>query len=194
MGYKGVKGMEQVIYDTQRLSFGNAPQGHLVRRDRFGADEIIHKLANTQLAENLSDSSSSNISGATTTAFESSCCPVESFGLDMEELQPTLWRELACAALEEYHNTRGIKLEIFVEVSSTVLFFGSFTCFHLDFEAYDDTGSTNKIFAEVFRYDNGDCKVNFCDIMDPNNPNLVNGCRQCSSLVLHPKGMTWPTG
>ncbi|KAK9675909.1 hypothetical protein RND81_11G040700 [Saponaria officinalis] len=181
MSNKGVKGMEQVIYDTQRLSIGDAPQGHLLRRDRLGKNKS-------------SDSSSSNISGATTTAFESSCCPIESFGLDMEELQPTLWRELACAALEEYYNTRGIKLEIFGEVSSSVLFFGSFTCFHLDFEAYDDTGSTNKIFAEVFRYDNGDCKVNFCDIMDPNNPNLVNGCRQCSRLVLHPKGMTWPRG
>ncbi|KAK9675910.1 hypothetical protein RND81_11G040800 [Saponaria officinalis] len=109
----------------------------------------------------------------------------------MVELQPTFWRELACAALEEYHNTRGIKLEIIGEVSSTVFFYGYFSCFHLDFEADDGTG-TKKIFAEVFRHNNGDCKVNFCDIMDPDNPDLVKDCRHCSSEVLHPKGMTWP--
>ncbi|KAK9675903.1 hypothetical protein RND81_11G040100 [Saponaria officinalis] len=55
-----------------------------------------------------------------------------------------------CCCLLMYF-PKGIKLKIFGEVSSTVLFFGSFACFHLDFGANDDTGSTNKIFAKVIR-------------------------------------------
>ncbi|KAH9627450.1 hypothetical protein KSS87_006141 [Heliosperma pusillum] len=180
MEYKGVKGMEQVIYNTQRLR----------------ADEIRHNLANTQLKENLSssssdptktdgpnaqlkeyvsDSNSSNISDATMSSYAKRSYMRMPKTLDWPELDPAFRRELACAALVEYQNTQGVKLEITGKVLLACSFHPSLCCFHLNFGVNDTTGTTKKMFAEVFKYKNGACKVNFCDIVDPTSPGMIQG-------------------
>ncbi|XP_074263175.1 uncharacterized protein LOC141585986 [Silene latifolia] len=184
----GVKGIEQLIYNTQRLSFGDVPESHLCRRDRLRADEIMHKLANTQLEENLSDSSSSNISAATKTA-RGNLFRFDSSDLNWKELDPAYWRELACAALEEYWSTQGVRLELTLVANAIPFHLPFLCCFHLNFLANDTTGTTKKMFAEVVLYDNGSCKVNLCDILGPLNRDVMKGCHVCPRNILHPKGV-----
>ncbi|KAH9627495.1 hypothetical protein KSS87_006186 [Heliosperma pusillum] len=112
---------------------------------------------------------------------------------DLEELKPSLWQDLADVALKQYNEKQGTNLERFGEAASNnPLFREGVCCFHLDFEAKpkdDIESSPKKIFSEVFRSRKGEVRVAFCGVMDPSNPELLKGCRECSKKVLHPPGM-----
>ncbi|XP_074303334.1 uncharacterized protein LOC141637808 isoform X2 [Silene latifolia] len=179
---KSIQGLEQLIYHRYS-SLNSAAGGHILDRTRTGAHKIMRNLAHTHL-------SSSDLDLDSDRCFIPESNDYWDSDLECEEYDPALWQDLAVVALKYYHEKQGVELEVNGKICASPLHYGGGIGFHLDFQANDTTGSLNKIFAEVFLSEkNGECRVLFCDIMDPNDPDLLKGCRFCSPLVLHPKGI-----